>query len=213
MADAALPISLEYATLSAFQCGNSYLKYGSDAGVMVQRWIVAASRLPDTDEVCRSVVDTLLQIAHREELRPHIPVIAWEWLKKRPVLRRGSRALLFGGFYEVPQTVQTLGDIGITTSYLSVIWSEWNDLEFNDCKGMQRLIREELNGIRAVGCRADLIQRLDHVLSQLGERDPSRQYERFRRELLELDEEVTMILASMSPKVVTCFCLLTHMRV
>ena len=204
---------------------------GSDIGFMMQQWIAAASELPDTHDVCESMVNPLLQMASEEGLLPYIPVVAWEWLKKRPVLRHGSRAFWRGGRESSLQTVRTLGDIELITSYLFVIWSEWNALEYSDCKGMQRLIREELNGIHAVGYRADLIQRLDYVLSQFDrgqeylcsrESDfddgdvflsAKQKYEGFRRDLLELDEEAVKILAGMSPEVIAHFCRLMHMPV
>ena len=227
---AALPISLKYVTLGAFQRRPRFLTDGSDVGTMMRHWIAAASELPGTHDVCVSVVDTLLQAACEDELRPHIPLAAWEWLKKRPVLPRGS-SVLVGGQEEILRTVQALGDIRLITSYLLVIWSEWNVLDDDDNEGMQRLIREELNGIHGVGYRTDLIRRLDYVLLQLyhgkggysgfrsrGANDrllsqAKQLYEGFRRELLELDEGATKTLAGMLPRVVPGFCLLIHVLV
>ncbi|KAF9642694.1 hypothetical protein BDM02DRAFT_3124248 [Thelephora ganbajun] len=58
------------------------------------------------------------------------------------------------------------------------------------------VIREELCGIEAVGYRADLIQRLGYVLSQLHPRsDRGEQYGEFRTALVEMDEEATKTLA------------------
>ena len=60
------------------------------------------------------------------------------------------------------------------------------------------LIREELGGIKAVGYRADLIQRLDCVLSRLRPGSDSKQhYEEFRTVLLEMDGEATKTLTGM----------------
>ena len=196
---------------------------------MTRHWIATASELPDTPDVRESVVDTLLQMACDEELWSHVPVVAWEWLKKRPVLRHGSQGLSAGGQDDVLQTIRTLRDIELTTSYLFIVWSEWNALWHSDCEGMRCMIREELDGIHAVGYRADLIQRLDHVLAQFdrgqeylypdwgaGEAlflQAKQHYEEFRRDLLELDKKATNVLASMSPRVSTRFHWLMHMYI
>ena len=226
-----LPISLKYATLAAFQRRLWTVTRASDVRVMMQHWIAAASGLPDTDDVRESVVETLLEMAYDDKLRPHIPVVAWEWLKKRPVLRRGSRTDPYRTSEDVLQTVWDLGDIGVITSYLLLIWSEWNNLDrYGGCEGMQPMIREELNGINAVGSRAELIQRLDYVISQFDRGwesiyPPGRftddesflrakeQYKGFRKDLLELDEDASKILAGMLPRVVTGFRLLRHVHV
>ena len=77
---------------------------------------------------------------------------------------------------------------------------------------MHNLIREELGGIGLAGCRADLVRRLDYVLSELDREgvdsfhnyheelsfpQTKQKYEAFRRELLELDREAVKILAGM----------------
>ena len=225
-----LPISLKYATLNAFHPLLLLMEHGNDVDVMMRLWMTAASGLPDTPDVYQSVVGVLLQMAYKDELRPHIPVVAWEWLKRRRILRLiisvPGRGIPKGFF----QTVQALRDIGLIASYLFVIWSEWNFLTYGDCEEMRHLIREELNGIHAVGYRADLIQRLEFVLSQFDRgREYScapnlrvdeqsfwwarQQYEGFRRDLLELEEEVTMIMSGTLPRVITHFRLLTHMHV
>ena len=208
-----LPTSLKYATLGAFRCSLYPLKHGSDAGFMMRLWIAAASGLPDTDAVCEAMVDTLLEAAYDDRFRPHIPAEAWEWLKKRPVLPRGSHALYNKapeGFF---QTVRTLGDIEIIASYLSVVWSERSSFHPTpNYEGIQRLVRKELGGMCTAGYRADLIQRLDYVISRVGEWSAGG-YREIREELLELEEESTRILAGMLPKVVTCFWLLTHINV
>ena len=228
----ALPISLKYVTLSAFQKHPWFLKDGSDVGAMLRRWIAAASELPGTHDISVCVVDTLLQVASESELLPRIPLAAWEWLKKRPILPRESYAPSVGSQRVVLRTVRTLGDIGLLTSYLFAIWSESNIMDRCGSEEVQFLIREELNGIRGVGYRADLIRRLDYVILQLHRghggvigpfsfRGPGRpllseakqRYEGFRDELLELDEGATKTLAGMLQRVVPGFCLLIHVRV
>jgi hypothetical protein len=72
--------------LDAFRDRHWFLKHASDIGAMMRLWITAASALPYTDEVGERVVDALLGMATRDNLRPHIPVVAWDWLNKRPDL-------------------------------------------------------------------------------------------------------------------------------
>ena len=171
----------------------------------MQLWIGTASALPYTDGVGRCVVGTLLAMASDRELSPHIPAVAWDWLNKRPVLRPGCWGLDVGTSTNVVQIVRELGDVRLIVSYLLVVWSEFGDFEPIDGSAIRCLIREELGGIEAAGYRADLIRRLDYVLSQLDrgldniwrphnlfvtERSSLRmkqQYEGFRTELLEAD--------------------------
>jgi hypothetical protein len=40
----------------------------------VARWATVVSAVPYTEEICQRVVDTLLQIASINSLRPHIPI-------------------------------------------------------------------------------------------------------------------------------------------
>ena len=55
-------------------------------GDLVQRWATTASAIPYTEEVARSVVDTLLQIASDDLLSPYITADIWSWLTTRPPL-------------------------------------------------------------------------------------------------------------------------------
>ncbi|KAF9644101.1 hypothetical protein BDM02DRAFT_1229982 [Thelephora ganbajun] len=88
------------------------------------------------------------------------------------------------------QMVRELQDVELIASYLFVVWSESTDSWLANCSMMMTLIREELCGIEAAGYRADLIQRLDYVLSQLDPGSGQKQwYEEFRTALLEVDEE------------------------
>ncbi|KAF9644473.1 hypothetical protein BDM02DRAFT_946390 [Thelephora ganbajun] len=134
---------------------------------MMQLWITAASTLPYTDDIGRSVVDALLKMAYHNKLLPHIPVLAWDWLKERPVFPSSCWGLKWGAYSGVVQMVRKLRDFELVASYLFVVWSGWTDLHPKACLTMMALIREELCGIgEAAGYRADLIQRLDYVLSQ-----------------------------------------------
>ena len=191
-----LPDSLKYAILDAFRHVASPLEHASDAGAMVRHWIAAVNSLPQ--DVSESVVDTLLRMAFRSDIRPHISAAAWRWLKKRPILHRDSRGLKFGASPDVFQAVQELGDPEITTSYLFVVWSEWA-LPFPEgFAAMLDYIKSELRGVEMVGYRADLIKRLDEVLSNL-EQEPGPPsievadriswYNKFRSALMEVNEE------------------------
>jgi len=208
-----LPISLKYATLDAFRHRHQFLLQASDIGAMMQLWMAAASVLPYTNDVGQSVVDALLQMAVDSDLRPYVPVLAWDWLKKRPVFNSRCSGLVWGTSVGVVQMVRKLGDIELTTSYLCIVWSEWSDMTHWKFHVMLRLIKEELSGIGAAGYRSDLIQRLDDVLPQLNPgSNRKHEYEEFRTVLLEVDEEAMKTLSGMSHRVVILFSLLTCVR-
>lgn len=180
---------------------------------MMQFWIKAASALPYTDDVGRSVVDTLLDIAS-SDLSPHIPMVAWDWLNKRPVLHPESAAFRPGDMVSVVQMIRELKDVELFASYLRIVWSEWCQLGKYGILVMRHLIREEFGGIGATGYRKDLIRRLDYVLSQLDQGQGciypntsigkvslsllKSEYEELGRELLEMDEEAMKILTGTS---------------
>lgn len=203
--------------LDAFRYQWKYLRHASDASPTMQLWIKAASALPHADDVCRSVVGTLLEIAP-SELSQHIPMVAWDWLNKRPVLPPESVELLPRAVESTVRRIQQLGDVKLIVSYLHIVWSEWRPLEpddrrsralqrpqirhkYHDMSVMRRLIREELGGIGAAGHRTDLVWRLDYVLLQLdlGYGSTTKQkYEELRSELLGVDEEAMKILTGTS---------------
>jgi len=166
----------------------------------MQLWMEAASAVPYTDDVCGSVVVGLLNMASSDELLSHIPLVAWNWLNKRPVLPPECVAPLPRATESVVQTIHQLGGVELIASYLHTIWSEKRIPWDEDVMG--RLIREELRGIEAVGYRTDLIRRLDYVLLQLGQGQgellAKGEYEELRRELLKVDEEAMKILTGTS---------------
>ena len=218
-----LPSSLKHAVLHTFQQEPQFMKHASDIDTMMRLWITAVTTLPYTDDVGRIVANTLLQMAADDELLPHIPTVAWDWLKKRPLLRPGCWGLVPGSENGVILKVRKPGDVELTTSYLFVIWSEWRrsgwgSFRPSDCKAIFRAIREELSGVGAAGYRADLIQRLDHVLSQLEpgpmseEKAIRQKYKEFREALVEVDEEATQILTGMSRTATAPFRLLTYIQ-
>jgi len=169
---------------------------------MMQLWLKAASALPYTDDVGGCVVVSLSNMASSDELLSHIPMVAWDWLNKRPVLSPEFVALLPRINESMVQAIQQLGGGELIVSYLHVFWSEEHKIWHRDMSVMRRLIREELGGIGATGHRTDLIRRLDYVVLQLdqGQGKPSarRRYEGLRRELLMVDEEAMRILTGTS---------------
>jgi len=169
----------------------------------MQFWMKAASTLPYTDDVGGSVVVGLLNMASSDQLLPHIPMDAWEWLNKRPVLPPECVALLPWATESAVQKIRQLGSIKLVVSYLHIIWSEECRLWDYGVSVMGRVIREELSGIGAAGHRKDLIQRLDCVLLQFDQgrgEGPwvKKEYEELRRGLLEVDEEAMKILTGTS---------------
>ena len=134
---------------------------------LVQLWAVAVSEVPYTDEVCQSVVATLLQIASITSLQPSIPLDMWSWLKKCPSLPPTSTGHSFGSIPGVFQTIRRLQNIEILKSYLLLIWSEWGLLNTGGFNEMLALIREDFSGIRMLGHRRELLQHLYHVLNQV----------------------------------------------
>jgi len=157
---------------------------------LVPLWAAAASEVPYTDEICQSVVDTLLHIASSGNLQPHIPDGMWLWLNKCPTLPLVCTGRARGSIPGVFQVVHGLGDAEILKSYLLLVWSEWNCLHSGwmqfmnlpDClcsepmkclshEGasleMRTSIREAFSGVGADHYKGGLLQRLDHILGQL----------------------------------------------
>ena len=192
----------------------------------VAKWALAASVIPHTEEVGRRVVGVLLHTASVDSLRPSIPIGTWAWLKKRPSLPSQCTARSKGSSGDVVRQIRSLGDVEILTSYMLVVWSEW------DCVGelgqgsaggrsglaeMQISILEDFSGIGMGRHREELIVRLDHILEQLDrgleyleKHKPGideghlqlakEQYEGLRKVLVEVDGETVDVLARMSPR-------------
>jgi hypothetical protein len=186
---------------------------------LVARWAAAALAIPYSEEVGRSVVDALLQIASGDRLRPHIPIEIWAWLKGRPSLPPVCRGRLRSTTSDVVRHIRGLGDIELLKSYLFVVWSEWNYVYDSGLVEMETVIREEFYGIVMWRHREDLIERLDHVLGQLdqgldyferynpeiGETHIARakeHYEWLKKALGEVDEEAMKILSRTPPNLI-----------
>ena len=84
----------------------------------------------------------------------------------------------------VVKAVQALKDIEVLKSYLILVWSEWDSLTSNGFDEMCTLIGEDFGEIGMGHHRADLIQRLDHVLGQL-----DRGLEHLKQHNSEFDED------------------------
>ena len=130
-------------------------------------WAVAASAVPKDEDIAPSIINTLFQIAYCELLPPHLYSDAWSWLILRPSLPAVCKGREVGSIPRVLQTVQDLKDVEILKSYLLLIWSEWGSLYPGGHNMMEISIREDFSGIEMNSHRADLLQRLDHVLAQL----------------------------------------------
>ena len=184
---------------------------------MVSRWVAATSAVAYTDAVGQSVVDTLLQIAAVENLRPHIPVEVWTWLKKQPSLPPICRGREWGTKLDIVRRIRELGDIEILKSYFLLVWSEWDWLDNAGLDEMKIAISEDFGGIGMWCHRKDLIGRVDYVLGQLEQgweflhrRNSSINEFRIqifkadcgklKKQLLEVDGKATENLTRMSPQ-------------
>ena len=164
---------------------------------VVTKWALAASAIPYTKEVGRSVADMLLHTPSIDCIPPHIPDVIWAWLKRQP--SPSSQHLGWPGEAngDVVRRVRKLGDIEVFEAYLLLVWSEWNCVESweNDTfegseresigsRGqvfrwrvaggwrsglaeMQISIREDFSGVWMGRHRENLINRLVHILEQL----------------------------------------------
>ena len=135
-------------------------------GDMVQWWVATASVAPYSEEVTQSVVDALLQIASAHELVQYIPVNLWSRLTDWPSLPPICWGRYAGTHAHVVEAVRALKDAEVLKSYLILVWSEWDMLSAGGFDEMRTLIEEDFSGTGMGHHRADLIQRLDHVLWQ-----------------------------------------------
>ena len=132
-------------------------------------WAAAALTLPYTEEVGQSVVDVMLQIASWRSLRPHIPIDIWVWFMTRSSLPPWSLGCLQAIHSDVIDHIRGLGDIEILKSYFLVVWSEWRYLPDGHLARAQVSIREDFGGIEMRDHRKDLIERVHHILGELGQ--------------------------------------------
>ena len=192
--------------------------------IMVSKWALATSVIPHTEEVGRRVVDVLLHTASVDSLRPSIPIGTWAWLKKRPSLPSRCSARANGSSGDIVRHIRALGDIETLTSYMLLIWSEWDCVDVlergyvrrrSGLAEMRISIMEDFSGVGMGRHREELIVRLDHILEQLGRgleylekhkpgidewhvQAAKEQYEGLRKVLLEVNGEAANTLARMS---------------
>ena len=148
---------------------------------LIELWAAATSVVPYTDEICCSVVDTLLQIASDNTLWQYIPIDMWSWANRCPLLPPLCAGRYWGSARSVVQTVQALDDIEILTSYFYLVWSEWDHLRSglgylcqteyllnqDTLPVMHASIREDFSGIEMGYYRTYLLKRLDYILGEL----------------------------------------------
>ena len=192
---------------------------------LTQSWAAATSAIPYTHDVGQCVVDTLLLIGSQDSLRPHLPVGMWSWLNKRPSLPPICIGRSSGTEQDSVQTVRGLGDIETLTSYLLLVWSEWDGI-LSGFEEMRTSIKEDFSGIETEHHRRELLQRLDHVLEQLDrglahllQQKPNlpmshiwvakAQYGELREVLLEADREANNKLIRETPELTLLFGMLT----
>lgn len=165
--DEGSPVSLRQAAVLALP----YLPWrdlsSGDNEHLVQLWVVAAVTVPHTNEVVQSVADTLLQTSSNSSLRPHIPIETWSWLNECPSLPPICAGRFWGLSLSVVRMVRALGDAETLTSYLILVWAEWEYLDDESLSEMCTLIQEDLGGIWMGRYRVVLLRHLDHVLGQL----------------------------------------------
>lgn len=199
----------------------------TDDGRLVQLWGAAAPAVPYTHDIGQGVVDALLLIESRDSLRPHIPVGMWSWLNRRPSLPPICPGRSLGTERSSVQTIRGLEDIEALTSYLLLVWSEWDSI-LSGFEEMCTSIKEDFCGISMGYHRKELLQHLDHVLGKLDQgldrlrqHKPSLpgnhiwwvkgQYRELRKVLLEVDREATDQLLGEPPRSALLFSLLTPM--
>jgi hypothetical protein len=180
----------------------------------IARWATQVLAVPYSEKVGWSVVSTLLQLAKTETLRPYIPIDIWALVKQQPSLPPVCGGRDSGNDRALVHHVRGLEDLNILKSYFLLVWSEWSILDDSGFAEMQVSIREDFGGIGMLRHRADLIKRLDHVLTELGRglghlrtHRPrigrthvllgKKQYGALRKALLEADQKAMKYLAGM----------------
>jgi len=213
---------LSEASPRAVVLASPHIPWGvmADRGDLVQQWATATSAVLYTEEVGQSVVNVLLRIASVDRLVPSIPVDVWSWLSKQPPLPPICLGRDVATRGCVVKAVRALKDVEILKSYLLLVWSEWDELQ--DSSGFNKmcaLIREDFSGIGVGRQRAELIQRLDHVLGQLDQgsehlKQQNLQFDRYylwkaKRRYRKLKEILMEVERRTSSLMTMLFCILT----
>ena len=199
---------------------SPYVAWGDELcdEAMVSRWAAATLATPHTEDVSRSVVDTLLQIAMACNPQLHIPTHIWAWLKERPSLPPVCLGRNQGNNPSIVRRIRSLKDVEILKSYFLVIWSEWEWLHDSDNE-THISVSEDFGGISREmwSHREDLVERVDYILRQLDRgwehlkqynplADESHvqagkiHYEKLRNTLLKVDREAMEALLRTFPQ-------------
>ena len=147
---------------------------------LISEWLTAISVTPHTEEVARSVVIALLQIAANGDLWLSIPADVWLWFNERPSLPPpGSGDSWWKSDPGIVRTIRGLNNAEILASYLVMVWSKWEHIFNVDYPEMRTSVQDGFRGI-GMGChRVELIQRLDYVLGELDRRSECLDAERY----------------------------------
>lgn len=140
-------------------------QFKENGGRLIQLLTEAASKDSDTEVVGQSIVDTLLQVACWKS--PPIPAGMWSWLNKCPNLPPACSGRYWGSRRSVFRMVRALEDTEILTSYLRVVWSEWDFLMPRGFDEMCVSIEVDFIGQEKSQHRKDLLDRLDHIRRKL----------------------------------------------
>ena len=168
-------------------------------------WAAAVSTVPDTEEVIRSVVGTLMQIANVESLRAHIPVETWAWMKKWQSLP----VVDWGQFSSATQDaichVRELEDFEIIGSYFLLVCSDWYGIPTDTFDEVEISIRRVFGRIGMQGHREGLLKQLGSILEVMDaemKRDGKVDYKKGLKQcrklqgvLQDMDREATETLA------------------
>lgn len=136
-----------------------------NGGQSIRLWAEAASIITYTDDVSQSIVDALLQIACWNS--PSVPASMWSWLNRCPTLPPACSGRYWGSRQAVCKVIRALEDIETLTSYLLLVWSEWDSLMPRGFNEMCASIREDFSGKEMGYHRKRLLPRLVHVLREL----------------------------------------------
>ena len=192
---------------------------------LTQLWVAAAPAVPYTQDIDQCVVETLFFIQSQDSLRAYLPVGVWSWLNRRPSLPPICVGRSLGTERDSIEMVRRLGDIETLTSYLLLVWSEWDEI-LSGFEEMRASIKEDFSGIGMWDHREELLCHLDHVLAQLSRgwdhlrQDRPRlprayiwptksQYKDLMETLLETDRKATEELIREPHKPALLFSLLT----
>ena len=133
---------------------------------LVAAWGKAVSNVSDTEEVIRSVIDTLMQVTNVSSLRSSISPKIWAWMKKWQSLPVADWGRFSSATPDAVSHVRRLGDLEITKSCsLALLMSHHPGAGVLD--EVERLIREDFGGIRMQSHREDLLNQLDYILEKV----------------------------------------------